>query len=81
MFFNNVHVCGHVPVACENISVWCKLFNCPFVWRREPSAAERQYYADLCAKIEVAQKWLGHAYGVLVMGMGLEEQHHMACGM
>jgi hypothetical protein len=43
--------------------------------------AELQYYADLCEKIKQAQKCLGQSYCVLVLGVGLEGQHHMACGM
>ena len=47
----------------------------------EPSKAEMQYYAELCTKLEGAQKQLGRAYCVLVLGIGLHAQHHMACGM
>lgn len=46
----------------------------------EPSLREKQYYEDLCTKIEGAQKQLGRAYCVLVLGIGLDTQHHMACG-
>ncbi|KAK2152624.1 hypothetical protein LSH36_324g01008 [Paralvinella palmiformis] len=47
----------------------------------EPSLSEVKYYEDLCAKLEAAQKQLGKAYCVLVLGIGLFSQHHMACGM
>ena len=46
----------------------------------EPSAAEKQYYADLCMKLDISQKILGQSYCVLVLGIGLEHNHHMACG-
>ena len=45
-----------------------------------PSAAEKQYYADLCLKMDISQKILGQSYCVLVLGIGLENNHHMACG-
>ena len=47
----------------------------------EPSKAEMLYYAELCTKLEGAQKQLGRAYCVLVLGIGLDSQHHMSCGM
>lgn len=46
----------------------------------EPSAAEKKYYADMCAKLAKAQQHLGQAYCVLVLGIGMEGQHHMSCG-
>lgn len=46
----------------------------------EPSLAELKYYEDLCNKLEAAGKQLGRAYCVLVLGIGLEGQHHMSCG-
>jgi len=46
----------------------------------EPSAAEKKYYADMCAKLSKAQQHLGQAYCVLVLGIGMENQHHMSCG-
>ena len=30
--------------------------------------------------MEVAQKVLGQAYCILILGIGIDEQHHMACG-
>lgn len=46
----------------------------------EPSLSEKQAYADSLVKLEEAQKYLGQAYCVLVLGLGLEPQHHMSCG-
>jgi len=46
----------------------------------EPSAAEKKYYADMCSKLAKAQQHLGQAYCVLVLGIGMEDQHHMSCG-
>ena len=50
------------------------------VLHREPSLAEKKAYEDACAKLGIAQKQLGQAYCILVLGLGLEQQHHMACG-
>lgn len=47
---------------------------------RETSLAERQYLAEMKVKLEGAQKHLGRAYGVLILGIGLCEEHHMTCG-
>lgn len=47
----------------------------------EPSLSEKKAYADSLVKLEEAQKYLGQAYCVLVLGLGLEPQHHMSCGM
>ena len=57
----------------------CKITS--FVFFREPSLSEKQAYADSLVKLEEAQKYLGQAYCVLVLGLGLEQQHHMSCGM
>lgn len=46
----------------------------------EPSLAEKRLYVELCEKLVIAQKQLGRAYGILVLGIGLCEHHHMACG-
>ncbi|XP_060559828.1 protein phosphatase 1 regulatory subunit 36-like [Ruditapes philippinarum] len=48
---------------------------------REPSLSEKQAYADSLVKLQAAEKYLGRAYCVLVLGLGLEEQHHMSCGI
>ncbi|XP_005099837.1 protein phosphatase 1 regulatory subunit 36 [Aplysia californica] len=47
----------------------------------EPSVSEKIEYAESCERLSVAQKLLGRAYCILVLGLGLEEQHHMECGM
>ena len=47
---------------------------------REPSVAETLEIANACERLSVAQKLLGRAYCILVLGLGLEEQHHMECG-
>ncbi|XP_053373558.1 protein phosphatase 1 regulatory subunit 36-like isoform X2 [Mercenaria mercenaria] len=47
----------------------------------EPSLSEKQAYADSLVKLQAAEKYLGRAYCVLVLGLGLEEQHHMSCGL
>ena len=52
---------------------YCSVFS-------EPSLSEKQAYADSLVKLEEAQKYLGQAYCVLVLGLGLEPQHHMSCG-
>ncbi|XP_046340444.2 protein phosphatase 1 regulatory subunit 36-like [Haliotis rufescens] len=46
----------------------------------EPSLSEKMAYADACARLDVAQRLLGQSYCVLVLGLGLEDQHHMGCG-
>ncbi|XP_059145667.1 protein phosphatase 1 regulatory subunit 36-like [Physella acuta] len=46
----------------------------------EPSISEKLEYANACDRLTVAQKLLGRAYCVLVLGLGLQEQHHMECG-
>ncbi|KAL4237778.1 hypothetical protein ACF0H5_002490 [Mactra antiquata] len=47
----------------------------------EPSLSEKQAYADSLVKLKEAEKYLGQAYCVLVLGLGLEDEHHMICGM
>merc|ERR1712108_62554 len=46
----------------------------------EPSVHEVQELAESCERMCVAQKLLGRAYCILVLGLGLDEQHHMECG-
>ncbi|CAL1527793.1 unnamed protein product [Lymnaea stagnalis] len=46
----------------------------------EPSLAEKLEYANACDRLSVAQKLLGRAYCILVLGLGLQDQHHMECG-
>jgi len=47
----------------------------------EPSVSEKIEYAEAIERMTVGQKLLGRAYCVLVLGLGLEEQHHMECGI
>jgi len=47
---------------------------------REPSLDELQLYEELCIKVEVSLMMLGRVYGALVLGLGLCDLHHMACG-
>ena len=63
----------------EAISWYCTCHT-DCLQSREPSLAEIQYYEDLCTKLEAAGKQLGRAYCVLILGIGLDTQHHMACG-
>lgn len=46
----------------------------------EPSLSEKKAYANAIERLEVAQKLLGRSYCVLVLGLGLDKQHHMECG-
>ncbi|XP_066572075.1 protein phosphatase 1 regulatory subunit 36 [Amia ocellicauda] len=46
----------------------------------EPSITERRNMAEACAKVELARKKLAFMYSVLVLGLGLSQQHHMDCG-
>lgn len=46
----------------------------------EPSLAERKALATAVSKQESAQRLLGQCYCTLVLGLGLEEKHHMGCG-
>ncbi|KAL8612834.1 hypothetical protein ACOMHN_038089 [Nucella lapillus] len=47
----------------------------------EPSLSDKKAYANAVERMEVAQKLLGRSYCVLVLGLGLEKQHHMECGI
>lgn len=47
----------------------------------EPSLSEKKAYANAVERMEVAQKLLGRSYCILVLGLGLEKQHHMECGV
>ena len=42
--------------------------------------SEKLEYASAIERLGVAQKLLGRAYCILVLGLGLDEQHHMECG-
>ena len=46
----------------------------------EPGREERQVFADACARVEIARKKLGQSYCHLVLGIGLNDLHHMGCG-
>lgn len=46
----------------------------------ETSLAEKKYLAEMKVKLESAQKQLGRAYGVLILGIGMCNEHHMSCG-
>ncbi|CAG5128351.1 unnamed protein product, partial [Candidula unifasciata] len=46
----------------------------------EPCKGEKVEYANVCDRLKHAQKMLGGAYSLLLLGLELEEQHHMACG-
>lgn len=36
--------------------------------------------AETCAKVDLARKQLALRYSTLILGLGLSQQHHMACG-
>ncbi|CAH1792159.1 unnamed protein product [Owenia fusiformis] len=46
----------------------------------EKSQAEKQAIIDACETLEIGQKLLGQSYCVLILGLGLDQQHHMGCG-
>ena len=46
----------------------------------EPSLAERKALATAVSKQEAAQRLLGQSYCTLVLGLGLEDKHHLGCG-
>lgn len=46
----------------------------------EPSLAEKKALATAVSKQEAAQRLLGQCYCTLVLGLGLEDKHHMGCG-
>ncbi|XP_068682981.1 protein phosphatase 1 regulatory subunit 36-like [Montipora foliosa] len=46
----------------------------------EPSLAERKALATAISKQEAAQRLLGQSYCTLVLGLGLEDKHHLGCG-
>ena len=47
---------------------------------RQPSVAEKKAIALVLSKEEEAKRSLAQCYGVLVLGLGLEDAHHMHCG-
>lgn len=46
----------------------------------EPSIKEREEYASACEKLKIAQKMLGQSHGIMVLGLGMQSEHHMSCG-
>lgn len=36
--------------------------------------------AEASARVQLAQKQLAYCYSSLVLGLGLSQEHHMACG-
>jgi len=59
----------HFPRKYENFSL-----------HSEPSLAERKALATAVSKQEAAQRLLGQCYCTLVLGLGLEDKHHLGCG-
>ena len=47
---------------------------------RDRSLEEQQVYEELCIKMEMSLMMLGRVYGALILGLGLCDLHHMACG-
>lgn len=61
--------------------IFCSaLFIFLFYFNSEPSLAERKALATAVGKQEAAQRLLGQCYCTLVLGLGLEDKHHMGCG-
>ncbi|XP_065055843.1 protein phosphatase 1 regulatory subunit 36-like [Rhopilema esculentum] len=56
------------------------LENKPKPMATEPSAAEKQAMSLVIAKQNAAQKLLASKYCTLILGLGTQDQHHMACG-
>ncbi|CAD5121394.1 DgyrCDS9916 [Dimorphilus gyrociliatus] len=57
------------------------LDNKPNPMNIEPSQAEVAYYHKVCDKLLAAQKLVGYAYGILILGDGMSTHHHMSCGV
>ena len=51
-----------------------------FFVHSEPSLAEKKALATAVSKQEAAQRLLGQCYCRLVLGLGLEDKHHLGCG-
>ncbi|VDI05413.1 protein phosphatase 1 regulatory subunit 36 [Mytilus galloprovincialis] len=47
---------------------------------QEPSIKEREEFEAACEKLNIAQKMLGQSHGIMVLGLGMESEHHMSCG-
>ncbi|XP_072031260.1 protein phosphatase 1 regulatory subunit 36-like isoform X2 [Amphiura filiformis] len=46
----------------------------------EPSLSEKAAMAEIQTRMSVVQRKLSESYCVLILGIGLKEHHHMACG-
>ena len=51
-----------------------------FVLHREPSLSEQAAMAEIQNRMSMVQRKLAESYCVLILGLGLKEHHHMACG-
>ena len=78
-FTSNIFALSIYVLYCASLAV---VSACYFIVLKfsEPSIREKQYYADLLQKIDIAQKVLGQSYCILVLGEGIATQHHMECG-
>ncbi|XP_033127774.1 protein phosphatase 1 regulatory subunit 36-like isoform X2 [Anneissia japonica] len=56
------------------------LENKPKPMTTEPSQKEKKEMASIIGRMEATQKCLAQSYCVLVLGLGLQNHHHMACG-
>ncbi|KAI4891664.1 hypothetical protein NFI96_024426, partial [Prochilodus magdalenae] len=52
----------------------------PKAFMAEHSVTERQVMAETSAKVDLAKKHLAFCYSCLVLGLGMPQHHHMACG-
>uniref|UniRef100_A0A8D0C5K3 Protein phosphatase 1 regulatory subunit 36 n=1 Tax=Salvator merianae TaxID=96440 RepID=A0A8D0C5K3_SALMN len=46
----------------------------------KPSALEKKELQDNQMKLAVSKKYLAERYCILILGLGMADQHHMACG-
>ncbi|XP_071490864.1 protein phosphatase 1 regulatory subunit 36-like [Diadema antillarum] len=46
----------------------------------EPSAAEQEAMAEITERMDVAKRHLAQSYCILILGLGLQEHHHMGSG-
>ncbi|XP_071963671.1 protein phosphatase 1 regulatory subunit 36-like [Antedon mediterranea] len=56
------------------------LENKPKPMTTEPSQKEKKEMASIIGRMDATQKGLAQSYCVLVLGLGLQSHHHMACG-
>ncbi|MEE6525277.1 hypothetical protein FKM82_025171 [Ascaphus truei] len=52
----------------------------PMCLMSTPGVLEQKEMADVSTRTEVALKHFAHTYCTLVLGEGMIDQHHMACG-